>query len=147
MCGFVDNVGRLLTATVPADAALVQLLRTVVAGVGARTGLTYDAIDDLRLAVQEAAGQVLAVSTESAALTLTVDVIDDGLELQLSTDAALGDWPPPAVERSLPWAILTTLVERVTLGGSNGDAWLRLRTAGGATQATPSRSVGPDGSA
>ena len=105
----------------------MQLLRTVVAGVGARTGMTYDAIDDLRLAVQEAAGQILAVAGPTATLSLSVDVVDGGLELQLSTDAAVGVWPPPGVERSLPWTILTTLVDHVSLGGSNGDAWLRLR--------------------
>jgi serine/threonine-protein kinase RsbW len=123
----VDSVGWLLTVNVPADAQLVQLLRTVVAGVGARTGLTYDAIDDLRLAVQEAAGQILQISTSGASLTLRVELVDAALRVEVSTDRTVGAWPPPHVEGSLAWTILTTLADDVSLGGGSGaGAWVRL---------------------
>jgi anti-sigma regulatory factor (Ser/Thr protein kinase) len=38
-------------ATVPARAEFVHVLRTVVAAVAARLDLPYDALDDLRMAV------------------------------------------------------------------------------------------------
>jgi len=97
-----------------------------VAGVGARTGLTYDAIDDLRLAVQEAAGQILQISTAGASLTLRVEVVDAALRVEVSTDRTVGAWPPPHVEGSRAWTILTTLADDVSLGGSGAGAWVRL---------------------
>jgi anti-sigma regulatory factor (Ser/Thr protein kinase) len=122
----VNSVGWLVTATVPADAGVVQLLRTIVAGVGARVGLTYDSIDDLRLAAQEAVGQILLVTERGATISMRVETSDRGLELRLWTDRAIGAWPPPAVEQSLAWTILSTLVSDVSLGAEDGAASVTL---------------------
>jgi anti-sigma regulatory factor (Ser/Thr protein kinase) len=122
----VDNVGWLVTVTVPADAGVVQLLRTIVAGVGARVGLTYDSIDDLRLAAQEAVGQIMLVTGSDGSISMRVETNERGLELRLSTDRVVGAWPPPGIERSLAWTILSTLVSDVSLGGEDGGASVRL---------------------
>jgi serine/threonine-protein kinase RsbW len=124
----VTNVGWLLTATIPARAGNVQLFRTIVAGVGARAGLTYDEIDDVRLAVQEAAGQILLVAPREGSVVLRVDDGDGRLRIEVSTASTVGDWPPPGIERSLAWTILTTLVDEVSLGRTDdgGSAVVRL---------------------
>jgi serine/threonine-protein kinase RsbW len=118
----VTNVGWLLTATIPARAGNVQLFRTIVAGVGARAGLTYDEIDDVRLAVQEAAGQILLVAPRESSVVLRVDDGDGRLRIEVSTASTVGDWPPPGIENSLAWTILTTLVDEVSLGRTDDDA-------------------------
>jgi anti-sigma regulatory factor (Ser/Thr protein kinase) len=122
----VDNVGWLVTVTVPADAGVVQLLRTIVAGVGARVGMTYDSIDDLRLAAQEAVGQIMLVTGSNGSISMSVETSERGLELRLSTDRVIGAWPPPGIEGSLAWTILSTLVSDVSLGGEDGAASVRL---------------------
>jgi anti-sigma regulatory factor (Ser/Thr protein kinase) len=122
----VDNVGWLVTVTVPADAGVVQLLRTIVAGVGARVGLTYDSIDDLRLAAQEAVGQIMLVTGRDGSISMSVETNERGLELRLWTERVVGAWPPPGIEGSLAWTILSTLVDGVSLGGEDGAASVRL---------------------
>jgi anti-sigma regulatory factor (Ser/Thr protein kinase) len=122
----VDNVGWLVTVTVPADAGVVQLLRTIVASVGARVGLTYDSIDDLRLAAQEAVGQIMLVTGKDGSISMRVETNEHGLELRLWTDRAIGAWPPPGIERSFAWTILSTLVSDVSLGGEDGAASVGL---------------------
>jgi anti-sigma regulatory factor (Ser/Thr protein kinase) len=122
----VDSVGWLVTVTVPADAGVVQLLRTIVAGVGARVGLTYDSIDDLRLAAQEAVGQIMLVTGRDGSISMSVETNERGLELRLWTERAVGAWPPPGIEGSLAWTILSTLVDGVSLGGEDGAASVRL---------------------
>lgn len=135
----MTNVGWLLTASVPARAGNIQLLRTIVAGVGARAGLTYDDIDDVRLAVQEAAGQILLVAEPGSSIELRVDGGDGQLRVELSTAPTIGEWPPPGIEHSLAWTILTTLVDDVSLGGADDDesAVVRLtKPSAGATHAS-----------
>jgi anti-sigma regulatory factor (Ser/Thr protein kinase) len=122
----VDSVGWLVTVTVPADAGVVQLLRTIVAGVGARVGLTYDSIDDLRLAAQEAVGQIMLVTGRDGSISMSVETNERGLELRLWTERVVGAWPPPGIEGSLAWTILSTLVDGVSLGGEDGAASVRL---------------------
>jgi anti-sigma regulatory factor (Ser/Thr protein kinase) len=122
----VDNVGWLVTVTVPADAGVVQLLRTIVAGVGARVGLTYDSIDDLRLATQEAVGQIMLVTGGNGSISMHVETNERGLELRLWTERVVGAWPPPGIEGSLAWTILSTLVGDVSLGGEDGAASVTL---------------------
>ena len=124
--GSVDNVGWLVTVTVPADAGVVQLLRTIVAGVGARVGLTYDSIDDLRLAAQEAVGQIMLVTGTDGSISMRVETNEHGLELRLWTERVVGAWPPPGIEGSMAWTILSTLVGDVSLDREDGAASVRL---------------------
>jgi hypothetical protein len=42
------------------------------------------------------------------------------------TERVVGTWPPPGIEGSLAWTILSTLVDDVSLGGEDGAASVRL---------------------
>ena len=97
-----------------------------MAGVGARVGLTYDSIDDLRLATQEAVGQIMLVTGGNGSISMHVETNERGLELRLWTERVVGAWPPPGIEGSLAWTILSTLVGDVSLGGEDGAASVRL---------------------
>ncbi len=102
-----------VTVTVPARPDFVRLLRTVVSSVGARLDLTYDRIDDLRIAVDEACAQLLAIS--SGTITMQVTPEGDRIKVFVSSDASVAahGWPPPNVEDSLAWRILAGLADDV----------------------------------
>ena len=101
-----------VTVTVPARADFVHVLRTVVAAVAARLDLPYDALDDLRIVVDEASSALLGIRS-SAQTTLTVQLTprEEELELLVCTDAAGASWPGPEVERSLAWKVLGALTD------------------------------------
>lgn len=112
-----------MLVSVPARADFVHILRSVAASVAARLDLPYDAIDDLRLAVDEACAQLLSVGSGASALTLRMTPTEERLELMASIDAEGVDWPPPDAEESLPWRLMSTLADAARFEqGENGPA-------------------------
>lgn len=102
------------------------MLRSVTAGVAARLDYSIDGIDDLRLAVDEACAQLLAAAPSSSELRLRLSPGEDGLEVLVSADASGATWPPPDVEASLPWQILTALADATEFSQVDGRPALRL---------------------
>ena len=112
-----------MVVSVPARADFVHVIRTVTASVAARLDFPYDAIDDLRLAVDEACAQLLAVGGESSTLTLRMTPTEEGLGLLTTLDAPHVDWPPADAEGSLPWRLMSALADVVTFEqGDDGPA-------------------------
>ncbi len=96
--------------SVPARPGFVRVLRAVVASLGARLDLTYDRIDDLRIAVDEACAQLL--SLDAATITMRLSAGDARLVVLVGADAAAPDaWPPPQVEDSLAWRVLSAVTD------------------------------------
>ena len=102
-----------VTVSVPARPDFVRLLRAVVSSVGARLDMTYDRIDDLRIAVDEACAQLLA--TAAGSITMRVTPADGRVIVNVCADAEVDPdaWPPPDVEESLAWRILAGLADEV----------------------------------
>jgi serine/threonine-protein kinase RsbW len=120
--------------TVPARADFLHVVRTVVGSVAARNDLTIDAIEDLRIAVDEACAQLLVARGS----TVTVEIVpreDGGVETICSTDADVAVWPPDGVQHSLAAQVLTGLSDTV--------AW--ERTSGGPSVRVGKRAVGAAG--
>ena len=72
---------------VPAKAEYVGVLRLTISGIASRMGFTYDSIEDMKVAVSEAASNVVdhAYSNkEKGELTLGVAVYDNRLEIMVS---------------------------------------------------------------
>src|SRR5262245_31217690 len=105
-----------ITVAVPADAARVHVLRAVTAAVASRMRMSFDAIEDLRLAVDEASAWLLGTNRAARSLILRLAPLEDRLEAVVAVDAGDGPWPPPNVEQGLPWRILTALVDTLALG-------------------------------
>jgi serine/threonine-protein kinase RsbW len=126
-----------VTVTVPARADFVHVLRTVVAAVGARLDIPYDALDDLRIVVDEASSALLGIPSPAETLTVRLTPGDDALELVVCTDAAGATWPVPDVERSLAWKVLAALVDEARFeslpDGPAVRATKRLARSAGAT--------------
>ncbi|HEV2906144.1 MAG TPA: ATP-binding protein [Actinomycetota bacterium] len=123
-----ELLGSEVVVSVPARADLVHVLRTVTASVAARLDFPYDAIADLRLAVDEACAQLLAVEAESSTLTLRMTPTEEGLELLTTLDADV-DWPPTDAEESLPWRLMSALADVVTFEQGDGGPAIHLTKA------------------
>ena len=115
-----------VAVSVPARADFVHVLRSMTASVAARLDFPYDEIEDLRLAVDEACAQLLAVGSDGSKLTLHMTPNGDRLEIVAAIDASVASWPPPDAEESLAWRLLSALAEEARFEmGVNGPA-LRL---------------------
>jgi len=75
--------------TVPARAEFLHVVRTVVGSVAARNDLTIDAIEDLRIAVDEACAQLLTVRGSS--ITVEIAPSGEGVETLCTTDADVAE--------------------------------------------------------
>jgi serine/threonine-protein kinase RsbW len=114
-----------IAVAVPSEAASIQVLRAVTASVAARSNMSFDGIEDLRLAVDEACAWLL-VGRGATAMTLRLRPMDDRLEAVVSIDTADRTWPPPDVEQSLSWRVLSALVDTLSLEADDTGPAIRL---------------------
>lgn len=124
-----------VTVTVPARAEFLHVVRTVVGSVAARRDLTIDAIEDLRIAVDEACAQLLSAHGS----TLNVDVVSlpAGVEAVCRTDATIDPWPPDGIQQSLASQVLQGLADEVTWEQSEEGSSIRVGKHGVNTAAGP----------
>ena len=115
--------------SVPARADLVHLLRTVTGSVSARMALSLDDIDDLRLAVDEACAELLALPGDPHTMRLDLRPLPGRIEVVLGVDAP---WPRELPVESLGWQILGALADHVRFELWNGAPAIRIvkRTLG-----------------
>ncbi|MDQ4148779.1 MAG: anti-sigma factor [Actinomycetota bacterium] len=114
---------RTITVTLPAKGDFVHILRSVVASIAARLDFSVDAIDDLRLLVDEACGQLLSIPGAEV-LTLRLDPSPDSLEMLLSSNGVYS-WPP-AGQNALSWEILSALSDTSTFEQLDGEPTIRV---------------------
>jgi serine/threonine-protein kinase RsbW len=109
--------------SVPASSEHVQVLRNVAAAVAARAGCTIDTLADLRLAVDEAATRLLHDAPGAEVLVLEADREPGRLRLVVAAVGAASAWPPPGLDGSMGWQILSALVEEADAhAGPEGPA-------------------------
>jgi len=106
----VTVTGETVTVRVPPKAGHLALLRTAVGGFAARDRFTLDQVDDLRMAVEEAAVQLLR-HARGERIALDVTGTEDGLEVRISADV---DGDEPVIdESSFSWSILRALADEL----------------------------------
>lgn len=118
-----------VVVSVPASPEYVNLIRAVTASVAARVPLSFDAIEDLKLAVDEGCARLLTVSRAARRMQLRLTESDDGLEAVVSIDAEVGPWPPPDIEETFSWRVLSALVDTVALDLDGGAPSVRMTKA------------------
>jgi serine/threonine-protein kinase RsbW len=119
-----------VTVQVPAEAGHLALLRTTVGGFAARDNFTLDQVDDLRMAVEEAAVQLLRQSTGEQ-IVLDVTSTDAGMEVRLRAEVASS--APVIDEQSFSWTILRALADDLRVEMQQDQATIllvKLRTLG-----------------
>ena len=123
----IESLGPVVV-TVPADAGSVHVLRAVAASVAARLDLSIDDVEEMRIAIDEAASLLLQLHAQATVLRAELTADAGALTTRLSSDAALSsDWPPPGAEESWPWRVITGLSDEAGFDVSpDGPAvWMR----------------------
>jgi serine/threonine-protein kinase RsbW len=115
-----------ITVSVPARPEFVHVLRAVVASVAARLDLGYDAIDELRIVVDEASGLLLRLPSIGPMLFLRATLGEDSVELTVCVVAEPDDWPFPDVEQGLAWKVLTGLADDASFERWDGRPAVRI---------------------
>jgi serine/threonine-protein kinase RsbW len=115
-----------VVVSVPARPDQAYLLRAVTASVAARVPLSFDDIEDLKLAVDEGCARLLAVGDQATRMELRLVATGDRLEASVSIDGDVGPWPPPRIEESFSWRVLSALVDTVTLDLDGGGPTVRM---------------------
>ncbi|MPZ74258.1 MAG: anti-sigma regulatory factor [Nitriliruptorales bacterium] len=113
----------LVTVTVPATANHLAVLRTAVGGFAARDQFTLDQVDDLRMAVEEAAVQLLRHSRGDR-ISMDVETTDNGVEVRLTGNVADDD--SVIDESSFSWTILRALADAIRIESNQGETVIVL---------------------
>lgn len=101
---------RVVVLQVSADAAELPPLRLVAADLAARADFDLDTVEDLRLAVDEAASELVAIAAAGAVLTCTFYLDAERLEVISSVPVKPGS---SVRQDSFGWRVLTMLVDEV----------------------------------
>ena len=122
-------VGDVIELTVPALSTYLGVVRTATAGLAARLAFSFDEIEDLRIAVDEACVMVLSLPAPTpadlATLTCRFHVLPDALAVKVS--ARVGATAVMPVEQSFAWQVLTAHATHVSGGIEAGLASVGLR--------------------
>jgi serine/threonine-protein kinase RsbW len=103
-----------VTIRMPAEGAYLSVLRTATAGLAARLDFTLDEIEDLRIAVDEACGMLLAQAAPGADLVCDFTLAEDRMSIAVST---LATQPRPPSRDTFAWTVLSALA-------GSADAWV-----------------------
>ena len=115
----MTNLPTVVSVDVPATPVFVQVLRNVVAGVAARVDMPIDQIEDLRLAVTEAASLLLGEG-DPTSLRMTIGRGDDRLDVTLTSDGRADPWPTERVSSSWPWLVVKGLTDEIRADRGEG---------------------------
>lgn len=115
----------------PATSGYLSVLRTVTAGLAARLDFTLDEIEDLRIAVDEACGLLLAKPLPDGELECEFVLGDDAMDVHVSVPTTDGTEP----ERdTFAWNVLAALVGEVdAYTGTDNRVFILLRKQRGVT--------------
>src|ERR1700682_608390 len=102
--------GRSVEFRVAAQLENLAILRTLVAAVGTFEDLDFDAVADLRLAVDEACTRLIRSAVPGSTLLLVVDPRDNAVVIEASTTCKGPDILAPG---SFSWHVLSSLTDEV----------------------------------
>ena len=88
----------------------LAMVRTLVAAVGTFEDLDFDAVADLRLAVDEACTRLIRSAVPDSTLLLVVEPRDDAVVINASTTCKSPDILAPG---SFSWHVLSSLTDEV----------------------------------
>jgi len=101
-----------VSVTVPATPNAIDVLRSVAGVVAGRTPMGFDRVDDLRLAVSEAAGRLIQAAGGTGTIRQHVSVDDGSVRIDLTLpDADIGRWPMGPNIDAFSWVVIDTLAD------------------------------------
>ena len=114
---------------IPASGAYLAVARAAATGLAAQLHFTYDQIDDLRIAVDEACTQLMARRGSAETIRLAYHL--DGAELCVEASVEADDRGGPLERDTFAWQILTALSDEVVERGHGRRLLIRIRKSGG----------------
>jgi serine/threonine-protein kinase RsbW len=114
---------------IPASGAYLSVVRAAATGLAAQLQFTYEEIDDLRIAVDEACTRLLA--RRGGATTLNVAYHLDDAELRVDVSIEAPDRVDSLARDTFAWQILSAMTDEVREQSESGRLWLSFRKAGG----------------
>lgn len=117
-----EHGGRSVELRVAAELENLAVLRTLVAAVATFEDLDFDAVADLRLAVDEACTRLIRSAVPDSVLLLVINPRDDAVVIDASTTCKSPDILAPG---SFSWHVLSSLTDEVSTfqdGQSADDA-------------------------
>jgi serine/threonine-protein kinase RsbW len=115
--------------SIPADSAYIAVPRSVVGNLAARNDFTLDAIDDLRIAVDEACA--LLPQSADGVLECVFQIAPPQLTVRTSAVVPNG-WQPDTT--SFGWTVLTALVESAAAETIDGRLTITVTATATATE-------------
>jgi len=112
--------------SVPARADYVHVLRSVIASVAAKLDFSYDDIEDLRLAVDEACAYLLGLREGPTSLSLTITPSGRAVDVLASVDGAEAADRTQALQTSMVWHLLGALTDEARFEESGGHPGIRF---------------------
>lgn len=113
-----------VSLTVPARGEYVDVIRTVVGREAHRLGFSFDGIEDVCLAADEATVLLLALSGGARWIEVSTGVAAEAFEVSLSASPADSvPWPPRSLDDDVRWQVLHALADEVrveSVGGCPG---------------------------
>lgn len=103
-------IAQTVSLSVPPTPGYLALLRTVVGGCAGREGFTLDQIDDVKMAVDEAAVQLLR-NNNGESVTVDIELNDTSIEVRVG--AGVASEAPVIDESSFSWTILQALSDEL----------------------------------
>src|SRR5262245_1390440 len=128
----VSSTGRAaeVRLSIPADSAYIAVPRSVVGNLAARNDFTLDAIDDLRIAVDEACALLLPEAADGV-LECVFEIEPPQLTVGASAVVPSG-WTPDT--DSFGWMVLTALVESAAAETVDGRLTITVTATATATE-------------
>ncbi|HZD71067.1 MAG TPA: anti-sigma regulatory factor [Actinomycetes bacterium] len=114
---------------IPASGEYLAVARAAATGLAAQLHFTYDEIDDLRIAVDEACGQLMARRAGADTIRVVYHMDDGELWVEVSVDAT--DRSGPLERDTFAWQILNAMTDEVVEKAGDGRLALRFRKHGG----------------
>jgi serine/threonine-protein kinase RsbW len=115
---------------IPASGAYLAGARAAATGLAAQLQFTYEEIDDLRIAVDEACTQLLARRGGATTLNVAYHLEESELRVDVSIEAP-DDGRPPLARDTFAWQILSAMTDEVREQSEAGRLWLSFRKGGG----------------
>jgi serine/threonine-protein kinase RsbW len=112
--------------SVPARADYVHVLRSVTASVAAKLDFSFDDIEDLRLAVDEACAYLLGLQEDPTSLSLTITPSGGAVDVLASVDGEEAAGRGQGLQATMVWHLLGALTDEARFEESGGHPGIRF---------------------
>jgi anti-sigma regulatory factor (Ser/Thr protein kinase) len=117
-----------VSVSVPATPNAIDVLRSVAGVVAGRTPMGFDRVDDLRLAVTEAAGRLIQAAGSTGTIREVVSIEDGAVRIDLTMpEADIGRWPIGPNIDAFSWVVIDTLADHAAESMTDDGPCIGLR--------------------